>query len=170
MRDKLCLLVWALTLHIVPLHAQEVEDHSNDDIQNPNTPIKLVRPFPCIPSPLFPYFRSQTPTVSLHFCPKTHLLSIAQFLHGPYLTNPPKTDNKFPLRKHIQTRPNPQPLPIPYKTLPRRLSFLLIQLRHLALLRLPPRRPRTHIPHQILTSHMALPHHPIMAIRLRNSR
>lgn len=92
MRDKLCLLVWALTLHIVPLHAQEGEDHSNDDIQNPNTPIKLVRPFPCIP--LFPYFRSQTPTVSLYFCPKTPLLSIAQFLHGPYLTNVPTSQKQ----------------------------------------------------------------------------
>lgn len=42
MTRKLRLLAWALTLQILPLHAQE-EDHSNDDIQDPNTPILLVR-------------------------------------------------------------------------------------------------------------------------------
>lgn len=45
MTRKLPLLVWALALQILPLHAQEEEDHSNDDIQDPNTPISLVRPF-----------------------------------------------------------------------------------------------------------------------------
>lgn len=44
MRRNLRFLVWALTLQILPLHAQE-EDHSNDDIQDPNAPISLVRPF-----------------------------------------------------------------------------------------------------------------------------
>lgn len=41
MTRKLRLFAWALTLQILPLHAQE-EDHSNDDIQDPNTPISLV--------------------------------------------------------------------------------------------------------------------------------
>lgn len=45
MTTKLRLLVSALTLRILPLHAQEEEDHSNDDIQDRKTPISLVRPF-----------------------------------------------------------------------------------------------------------------------------
>lgn len=78
MRRNSYLLVWALTLQI--LHAQE--DHSND-IQNPDTPITLVRLFPCILSPLFPHFRSQTPN------PLSYLLLKSLIPIHCNQTNPP---------------------------------------------------------------------------------
>lgn len=138
MTRKLRLFVWALTLQILPLHAQE-EDRSNDDIQDPNTPISLVRPFfldLIFFSPLFftPQIRAII-TTNGHFPPFLTLQPNPLFLSiitqsslivpssfPDYITNPPPplkiTDNKLPLRKHTQNRPNPQPVPNTYKTLP----------------------------------------------------
>lgn len=84
--------------------------------------------------------------------------------------NPRITDNKLPLHKHTQNRPNPQPVPASYKTLSRRPSFSFIQLRYLAFLRFPSRRPRTHIPDPIPARHMALSRRPIVVFRLGNNR